>query len=68
MRGAIAVRRFELQHDVTGPSAAKAFVTQGRTGDVATETFEFLPLMGPTASVATSAEVAPRRAGSRHSA
>ncbi len=40
MGGAIAVRGFELQHDLTGGGAAQPFVAQGRAGDVATEAFE----------------------------
>ena len=45
MGGAIAVRRFELKHDLAVRSPAQAFVAQGRTCDVATQAFEFLPLM-----------------------
>ncbi len=46
MRGAIAVRRFELKHDVACRSATQPFVAKGGTGDVATEAFEGRPLMG----------------------
>ena len=48
MGGAIAVRGFELEDDLAGRGAAQAFMAQGRTGDVATELFEFLSLMGST--------------------
>ncbi len=51
MGRAIAVRGFELQHDLTGRGAAQACVAQGRARDVATELFEFLPLMGSTRRV-----------------
>lgn len=37
MGGAIAVRGFELEDDVTGWRAAEAFVAQGGARDVATE-------------------------------
>ena len=46
MGRAIAVRGFELQHDLTGRGAAQAFVAQGRARDVTTELFAFLPLLG----------------------
>ena len=46
--GAIAVRGFELEDDLAGWCTAQAFVAQGRARDVATELFEFLPLMGST--------------------
>lgn len=36
MSGAIAVRGFQLQHDLAGPGAAEPFVAQGRARDVAT--------------------------------
>ncbi len=48
MGGAIAIRGFELKHDLAGPGAAQSFVVQGRTCDVATQAFEFLPLLGST--------------------
>jgi len=51
MGGAIAVRGFELQHDLAGRGAAQPFVAQGWTGDVATEPFKSLPLMGAAARV-----------------
>lgn len=46
MGGAIAVRGFEFQEDVTGWCTSQPFVTQGGTGDVATESFEGRALMG----------------------
>jgi len=46
MDGSIAVRGFELKDDLAGWGAAQAFVAQGRARDVATQPFEFLPLMG----------------------
>jgi len=49
MGRAIGVRGFELQHDLTGRGAAQAFVAQGGTCDVATQAFEFLPLMADLA-------------------
>ena len=51
MGGAIAVRGFQLQHDLTGPGEAEPFVAEGRTHDVATEAFEFLSLMGTTPGI-----------------
>ncbi len=49
MSGAISVRGCELQHDLAGPGAAEPFVAEGRPRDVATQPFEFLSLLGPTA-------------------
>ena len=46
MRGAIAIGRFQLQDDLTGRGAAQAFVAEGGARDVATQAFEFLPLVG----------------------
>ncbi len=37
MGGAIAVRSFQLQHDVARLGATETFVAQGGTGDVASE-------------------------------
>ena len=48
MRGAIAVRRFELEDDLAGWGAAQAFMAQRGARDVATQPFEFLPLLGTT--------------------
>jgi len=48
MGGAIAIRGFELKDHLAGRCAAQACVAQGRTCDVATELFEFLPLLGAT--------------------
>ena len=56
MRGPIAVGRFELQDDRAGWGAAQPFVAQGRPGDVATETFEGRPLMGPAGHVGMEAK------------
>ncbi len=44
MRGAIAVRGFELQDDVAFWFASQPFMAKGGTGDVATEAFEGMPL------------------------
>ena len=44
MSGAIAVRGFQLQHDLAGPGAAEPFVAEGGTGDVAAQPFKFLAL------------------------
>ena len=46
MRGAIAVRGFELQDDVAVWWTSQPFVAKGGTGDVATEAFERGPLIG----------------------
>jgi hypothetical protein len=46
MRGAIAVRGFEFEHDLPFWCASQPFVAQGGTGDVATEAFEGGALMG----------------------
>ena len=43
MGGAIAIRGFELKHDLAGPGAAEPFVAEGRTRDVATEAVTALP-------------------------
>jgi hypothetical protein len=43
MGGAIAVRGFELQHDLAGPGAAEPFVGQGRARDVATVSATTIP-------------------------
>ena len=51
MSGVIAVRGFELEDDLTGWSAAQPFVAQGRTRDVAAQTFEFLSLLGAALGV-----------------
>jgi len=56
MRGPIPVGRFELQHDFAGWGAAQPFVTQGRTSDVATETFESCSLMGAAGDVGMQAK------------
>ena len=44
-----AVRGFELEDDLAGRGAAQAFVAQGGTCDVATQSFEFLALMADLA-------------------
>ncbi len=54
MGGSIAIRRFELEDDLAGRGAAQPFVAQGRAGDVATEAFEGLPLVGSTTRVGNS--------------
>ena len=46
MRGAIAVRGFEFQYDLSFWCASQPFVAQGGTSDVATEAFEGRALMG----------------------
>ena len=51
MSGAIAVRGFELKHDLAGPGSAEPFVAEGRTRDIAAQPFEFLPLLGATLCV-----------------
>ena len=56
MRGAIAVRGFELQDDVAVWCASQPFVAQGGTGDVATETFESCSLMGAAGHVGMQAK------------
>jgi len=45
MCGPIAIRRFQLKHDLAGRCAAQPFVAQGGTSNIATETFEGRPLM-----------------------
>jgi len=56
MGGAIAVRGFQLQHDLTGPGAAEPFVAEGGARDVAAQPFELLALLGPTAGVGMQAK------------
>ena len=56
MGGAIAIRGFELKHDLAGPGAAEPFVAEGRTRDVATEPFEFLPLLGAAICIGMQAK------------
>ena len=51
MGGAIAVRGFELQHDLTSRGAAEPFVAESGTCDVAAQPFEFLSLLGFTTRV-----------------
>ena len=51
MRGAIAVRGFELQDDVAVWCTSQPFVAKGGTSDVATEAFEREPLMGAAVHV-----------------
>lgn len=46
---AITVRGFEFEDNLAGRGAAQAFVAQGGTCDVATQPFEFLPLMADLA-------------------
>ena len=47
--GAVAVRTFELQHDLACWIAVEPFVSNRRAGDIAAEAFERLALMGATA-------------------
>ena len=56
MGGAIAIRGFELEDDLTGRGTAQAFVAEGWTRDVAAQPFEFLPLMGAAAGVGMQAK------------
>jgi len=56
MGGAIAVRAFELKHDLTGWCTAQAFVAQGRARDIPTQAFEFLSLVGATLGVGMQAK------------
>lgn len=48
MNDPIAIRRFELEDDLTGRGAAQPFVAQGRAREIATQTFKSLPLMRST--------------------
>ena len=48
MDGAIAIRGFAWQDDLTGPGAAEPFVPESGAGDVATKLLAFLPLLGRT--------------------
>ncbi len=56
MRGPIAVRRFELKHDLACRCASQPFVAKGGTGDVATEAFECWPLKGAAVHVGMQAK------------
>ncbi len=56
MSGAIAVRGFELKHDLAGPGAAEPFVAEGRTRDIAAQPFEFLALLGAATGVGMQTE------------
>jgi len=56
MGGAIAIRGFELQDDLTSPGVAEPFVAEGRTRDVATEAFKFLSLLGTTPGISMQAK------------
>lgn len=56
MGGAIEVWGFELEDDLTGPSAAHPFVAQGGACDVTTETLQGMPLMGTTAGIGMQAK------------
>ena len=51
MVGAIAVRGFELEDDLAGWGTAQSFVAQGRTRNVAAQTFEGVSLLGATARI-----------------
>jgi len=50
MGGAVFVRTFQLQHDLTGAVALEPFVGDGRPGDVAAEVFQFCTLIKGTMS------------------
>ncbi len=54
--GLIAIRGFELEDDLAGRGAAQAFVAEGGTCDVATQPFEFLPLLGITPGISMQAK------------
>ncbi len=56
MGGAIAIRGFELKHDLAGRGTAQPFVAEGGTGDVAAEPFEFLSLLGTTPGISMQAK------------
>ena len=56
MGGAIAIRGFELKHDLAGPGAAEPFVAEGRTRVVATQAFEGVPLLRPATRVGMQAK------------
>ena len=49
VRGAVAPRAFELQHDIPRSIALHPFVSDRGARDVAAQPFEFLALMGATA-------------------
>ena len=49
MRGAVAPRALELQHDLACAIALEPLVGNRRAGDVAAQAFELLALMGATA-------------------
>ena len=51
MGRAITVRGFELEDDLAGRGTAQAFVAEGRTRDVAAQTFEGVPLMGTASRI-----------------
>ncbi len=51
MGGAIAIRGFELEHNLVGRGAAQACVAEGGARNVPTQAFEFLPLLGATLCV-----------------
>ncbi len=51
MSGAIAIRGFELEHNLAGRGTAQAFVAEGGARNVPTQAFEFLPLLGATLCV-----------------
>ena len=56
MGGAIAIRGFELEHDLAGRGTAQPFVAQGWTGNVAAQTFEGVPLLGAAVRVGMQTE------------
>ena len=51
-----SVRGFELENDRAGWGTAQAFVAQGRARDVATQSFEFLSLLGAAMGVGMQAK------------
>ena len=56
VRGALAPRALELQHDITSAIALEPFVGDRGTRDVAAQAFEFLTLMRATAHPGMQAE------------
>src|SRR3954447_21934171 len=56
MRGAVAPRALELQHELACAIALEPLIGNGRAGDIAAQAFELLALMGVTAYCRMQAE------------
>ncbi|MEO5862396.1 MAG: hypothetical protein ABIQ03_08035 [Burkholderiales bacterium] len=56
MPSAVLIRALELQHDLASAVALEPFVGNGRAGNIPTQVFEFLALIGAAAHCGMQAE------------